>query len=80
MKGGAEMAIEKKDVRLQVFITPSMDDKLEDLAEIMGMNKNELVRYGIAQLCAGYETSVRLLRDEVKNGRIGKLEVEKRGE
>lgn len=65
------MALEKRDVRLQVFITPKMDDKLDDIADIMGMSKNELVRYAIAQLCAGYETSIRLIKDEVAKGNIG---------
>ena len=68
------MAMEKRDVRLQVFITPSMDDKVTDLADMMGMSKNELVRYAIAQLCAGYETGVRLIRDEINKGRLEEKE------
>lgn len=57
--------IERKDVRIQVFITPSQDDKLTDLAQIMGMSKNEIIRYAIGSLSAGYETGVRMLREQV---------------
>lgn len=66
LKGGENMAIEKKDIRLQVFVTPSMDDKLDDIAEMMGMHKNELVRYAIAQMVLGYETGVKLIKEEMK--------------
>lgn len=57
------MADIKKDVRLQVFVTDSMDDKLSDLAKIMGMRKNEVVRVAIATYLAGFDQSISILRD-----------------
>lgn len=61
----------KKDVRLQVFITEEMDDNLSDLSQLMGMRKNELVRYAIAQLVMGYNLGIRELKsrvdEEIKN-------------
>ena len=35
-------------IRLQAFVTPEVDDRLDDLAEVMGMHKNEIVRVAIA--------------------------------
>lgn len=55
----------KKDVRLQVFITEEMDDKLDDLSHLMGMHKNELVRYAIAQLILGYNLSIQEMKSRI---------------
>lgn len=55
----------KKDIRLQVFVTESMDDDLNDLAELMGMRKNDIVRVAIANYIMGYKTSVNMVRDYV---------------
>ena len=55
----------KKDVRLQVFVTSGVDDKLTDMAEIMGLSKNEVVRVAIAQYMAAYENTVRMITKEV---------------
>lgn len=57
--------MEKRDVKLQVFITPSMDDKLDDISSVMGMTKNEMVRYAIGQLCAGYDASIKIMHERV---------------
>ena len=37
-----------KSVRLQVFVSSYVDDRLEDLSKVMGMHKNEIVRVAIA--------------------------------
>ena len=34
---------QKKDIRLQVFVSAHMDDKITDIADIMGITKNEFV-------------------------------------
>lgn len=57
--------LEKRDVRLQIFVTPVMDDKITDIAELMGMNKNEVVRMAIGQLVLGYDASIDLLKKSV---------------
>lgn len=66
LKNGA-----KKDVRLQVFVTEEMDDRLTDLADLMGMRKNELVRYAIGNLVMGYNLGVQEMKtrldEELKN-------------
>lgn len=62
--------MEKRDVRLQIFITPDMDDKLCDIAELMGITKNELVRYSIGTLCASWKTGIDLASKEV-NRQLG---------
>lgn len=59
--------LEKRDVRLQIFVTPVMDDKITDIAELMGMNKNEVVRMAIGQLVLGYDTSIDLLKKSVNS-------------
>lgn len=60
------MTNNKRDVRLQVFVTASVDDKISDMAEIMGINKNDVVRMAIAQYIASYETTVQMIKNEVQ--------------
>jgi len=57
---------QNRDIRLQIFITQSMDDKIIDIAEIMGMSKNELVRMAIGQLALGYKTTVDILKENAE--------------
>lgn len=54
---------EKRDVRLQIFVTSEIDDKLETYSSVMGLSKNELVRYAISQLLLGYEESVKIVKE-----------------
>lgn len=68
----------KKDVRLQVFITSSMDDRLDDMVSIMGMHKNELVRVAIANYLYGYGQSVRLVKELVTSGDVSDDDLLKR--
>lgn len=55
----------KKDVKYQVFVTAKMDDQVSQCAELMGMSKNEFIRYCLAQGVAGYNASVSLLRERI---------------
>lgn len=54
----------KRDVRLQIFVTSKVDDRLDEMAEIMGLTKNELVRYFISQGLMGYDAGVKVLREQ----------------
>lgn len=69
-----------KPIRMQVYITEKMDESLEGLSELMGMGKNELVRYAIGNLVAGYNTGLAFAKEqaekEIAKGSIGKLESE----
>lgn len=68
------MADKKKDVRLQVFVTDNMDDKLSELSEIMGMRKNEVVRCAIAMYLASWNQSIGILKeyaDKQLDGQVG---------
>ena len=58
---------QKRDVRLQIFITEQQDSKLTDLADIMGMTKNELARYAIANLSVGYSMAVDVLKEKLES-------------
>ena len=49
-------------IRLQVFVTPDVDDRLDDLAEVMGMHKNEIVRVAIANYLFGMQESVNIVK------------------
>ena len=53
-------------IRLQAFVTPEVDDRLDDLAEVMGMHKNEIVRVAIANYLFGMSESVNIVRDMAK--------------
>lgn len=54
---------DKRDVRLQIFVTSEIDDKLEMYSGVMGLSKNELVRYAISQLLLGYEESIKMVKE-----------------
>ena len=51
-----------KSVRLQVFVSSDVDDRLDDLSEIMGMHKNEIVRVAIANYLFGLSESVNIAK------------------
>ena len=67
---------EKRDVRLQIFVTQSMDDKLDDVAELMGMSKGELCRMAIGNLILGYNKSIDIMK-EIGHEEVKKNEREK---
>lgn len=52
-----------KNVRLQIFVSADIDNKLDDLSEIMGMRKNEIIRVAIANYLFGVSESVNIVRD-----------------
>ena len=60
------MAKVKNNIRQQVYISERMDDELDNLCELMGLTKNELIRYAISNLILGYSKSVELVREEVE--------------
>ena len=53
----------KKDIRYQVFVTSTMDDKVTQIAQVMGLSKMELIRYFIAQGCLAYESGMKMIQD-----------------
>ncbi|NLJ90442.1 MAG: CopG family transcriptional regulator [Clostridiales bacterium] len=60
-----------RNVRLQIFVSDDIDNKLDDLSEIMGMHKNEIIRVAIANYLFGMSESVNIVRD------IAKKEIQK---
>ena len=52
----------KRNVRLQVFVSADVDDRLDELCEIMGLRKNELVRVAIANYLFGLSESVDIVK------------------
>ena len=60
----------KQDVRLQVFVTSEMDDRISDMANLMGMRKNELIRMAIATYIAQWNKSVEIVGDMMKDPKI----------
>lgn len=68
----------KKDVRLQLFITGKMDDKLDDMVSIMGMHKNEIIRVAIANYLYTWGQSVNLVKDLVTSGTVSSDDLFKR--
>lgn len=57
------MKEKSRNVRLQVFVSSQIDDKLDDLSEAMGLHKNEIVRIAIANYLYGVSESVNMVRD-----------------
>lgn len=56
----------RQDVRLQLYITPQMDDKLDELCQLMGMRKNEVVRMIIGTYVGNFQASVDSLSQALK--------------
>ena len=50
-----------RNVRLQVFVSADVDDRLDDLSEVMGMHKNEIIRVAIANHLFGLSESVNIV-------------------
>lgn len=57
------MEKKKRNVRLQIFVSSDVDDRLDDLSEIMGMHKNEIIRVAIANYLFGLSESVNIVRN-----------------
>ena len=57
------MKKKKRNVRLQIFVSADVDDKLDDLSEVMGMHKNEIIRVAIANYLLGLSESVKIVKD-----------------
>jgi len=55
-----------RNVRLQVFVSPDVDDRLDDLCEIMGLHKNEIVRVAIANYLLGVSESINVAKSVVE--------------
>lgn len=53
---------ERKDVRLTVFVTPKMDDQLDEIATLQGLSKHELIRTALANYIGGWNQSIQLVR------------------
>lgn len=53
----------KKDVKIQLYITTKMDDKLDLIVDTMGLSKSEVIRSFIAQGCMAFDQSISLIRD-----------------
>lgn len=68
----------KKDVRLQLFITGKMDDKLDDMVSLMGMHKNEIIRVAIANYLYTWGQSVNLVKDLITSGDVSSDDLFKR--
>ena len=50
----------KQDVKIQLFVTERMDNDIDDLSEIMGLRKNEVIRMAIANYIAAYKGGMKL--------------------
>ena len=55
-----------RNVRLQVFVSSDVDDRLDDLSEIMGLHKNEIVRVAIANYLLGITEGVNVAKSIVE--------------
>lgn len=51
----------KKDIRYTIFVTSTMDDKVEQVSRMMGLSKPEVVRFFIAQGCMGLTAATDML-------------------
>lgn len=59
-----------QDIRLQVFITPEINERVSELARTMGLKKNEVVRTAIATYVAQWYKSVEIVGDMMKDPNV----------
>lgn len=59
-------SVRKRDVRLQVFVTADVDDRLTDMCEIMGLSKNEMIRQAIGQMLLGFDSAIKVVKDKAQ--------------
>lgn len=52
-----------KDVRLQIYVTSSMDDQIEDIAEIMGLTKSDFIRYALSNAINAQNQTLQVLKE-----------------
>lgn len=57
----------KKDVRLILFVTESMDEKLEEMAREMELTKQEYIRYVLGQSLLSVKIARETIGENVKN-------------
>lgn len=57
--------LERKSKRITVFLTPQMDEKLDNLSELMGMDKQEVIRYCIGDMCLRYEKATSVIEKQL---------------
>lgn len=67
---------DRKDVRLTVFVTPKMDDQLDEIATLQGLSKHELIRTALANYIGGWNQSVQLVR-QMADEKLLKMQSEK---
>lgn len=67
---------DRKDVRLTVFVTPKMDDQLDEIATLQGLSKHELIRTALASYIGGWNQSVQLVR-QMADEKLLKMQGEK---
>ena len=72
-KGGEKMARKYKDIKFSFYISETMDNDLEMMADLMGLSKSEFVRNCVATQIFGFKKSIDLAREMVK----GEYEQEK---
>lgn len=54
----------KYPVRIPLYVTPEMDDQLEDIAKIMNISKNEFIRFQLGTALLGVDKAVQVLKDK----------------
>ena len=52
-------------VRIQLFVTESMDDQLDDMADVMQITKPELIRYILGQALIGQKAVIDAVKEKV---------------
>lgn len=71
-----DMARMKQDIKFQFYITEKMDDLISYYSELQGISRSDFVRMCISQTVMGYELSVRMLKEDMKEGEKKKWNVE----
>lgn len=60
-----------KDVRLQIYVTSTMDDQIDDIANLMGLTKADFIRYALANAINAQNQTIEILR-ELAQKELGK--------
>lgn len=61
------MANSKQDIRLQIYVTEAMDDKIDFMAESMGLRKSEFIKLAIANYIGQWSQGVEIAKSYMKD-------------
>lgn len=55
----------KYPIKINLFISEEMDDRLDDVCEVMGVAKHDFIRVTLGNALMGFDTAKKVFREKV---------------